>query len=80
MKRENLGRNCLIAKFNCAECGTKLELSYECRGKVESDYSDGITGAYKVEAGILVEPCPHCVKKPTEDIEKLSAILKEYSK
>lgn len=78
----NIGRSFLVTKFNCAECGTDLELSYEPRGGsrqsgFEDNVSDGITRASKKENFIFIEPCKKCVKEANKDMDTSREIFKK---
>lgn len=81
MRRENLGRDFLVTKFKCAECGSNLQLSYEKRNepKYLDDCRDGITGANKVEQNIFIEPCHKCVDEVLKDMEDLKGIFGKYN-
>lgn len=76
MTKDNIGRNFLITKLMCAECGTALVMSNKPKVDKTSDCSDGVTGASKVEQIIWVEPCDKCVKAVSNDLETLKRILK----
>lgn len=73
---DNTGRVNLITRFKCAKCGSQLSLSYD-KEKSSNDYeNDGITGAFKVENDVFIEPCVSCLSKFKEPLEALQRVMK----
>ena len=78
---DNYGRTNLITRFTCSQCGDQLNLSYKTKkpGCGDAEEEDGITGAYKLEIYVSVEPCHKCmepVRKVAEALATLNSLKK----
>lgn len=61
--------------FTCSECGSLLEIpSEQNKDAPEFEWAGNIT------FNIKVQPCPHCIKKKTEDARLLAESLKNLIK
>lgn len=75
-------RNFLVAKLQCAKCGTPLEIKFANEvSEAARDWNDYLdiqmTGAAKKDISIFVEPCRSCQEKLERPARKILEGLNE---
>lgn len=75
----NSGRNHLVTRFRCTDCGEYLDLSYEPKEKLShlTQRDEVVTGASKVENTLYIEPCRGCVGKAQRPIALMREALRD---
>lgn len=70
---DNASRKNLVTNFQCSVCGSDLCLSYEGK-KIDFAGDHSITGAFKVDVFVYVEPCAKCLE-PLERMRSAALTL-----
>jgi len=72
---QDIGRDYLIMRLQCAECGHLLKMSYDPPKKKSSDYAKGMpTGASMVGKNVTVYPC-NCTLVAERELADLRRLL-----